>query len=759
MMDLQKQLQSEAVKPYLYKKRIGIEKESQRVSLSGELAVTDHPSILGNRSFHPYIQTDFSETQTELITPVFEEEEEAIRFLDALQDVTLRSMNRTEMLWPLSMPPALPDDECKIKIAKLDNQNDVSYRRYLAKVYGKRKQMVSGIHYNFEFSKELIEALYREQTEIETMQELQTEVYLKVSRQYLRYRWLVTYLFGASPYAEPGYFTDKNIELEMPVRSIRNSHFGYTNRPEIQVSYESLETYIKGIEHLVDTGDLIEPKEFYSAVRLRGSNDLKQLKEKGIRYVELRNIDLDPFSPYGISEKTLESLHLFVLLMLWLPEEKKALLEREALGNQKNDQVALEHPLAKTELYAEGQWLLTEMKKMIETLGLSKNAQDLVVEMLYQLDHPEATLSGRFVTYQKEKKLTNHDLAVELGNEYWEKAHKKPYQLAGYRHMELSTQALMFDALQRGFELEVLDEADQFLKLTYQDHSEYVKNGNMTSRDNYIVPLLMENKVVTKKVLAEAGFSVPRGHEYLNQEAALVAYPEFEKKAFVVKPKSTNFGLGISIFRTGATFEIYKQAVNMAFAEDKQIIVEEFIDGTEYRFFTLNGQTKAVLLRVPANVTGDGQKTIRELVALKNKDSLRGENHRSPLERIQLGEAERQVLSEEGLTFESIPLKDQVIYLRENSNVSTGGDSVDVTDLMDDSYKRIAEAAVEELGAVVCGLDLIIPDLQKEATQDSSAYSMIEANFNPMMHMHIYPFSGKGYRLTQDILSLLFPEY
>ncbi|MFP9055537.1 bifunctional glutamate--cysteine ligase/glutathione synthetase, partial [Enterococcus faecalis] len=81
--------------------------------------------------------------------------------------------------------------------------------------------------------------------------------------------------------------------------------------------------------------------------------------------------------------------------------------------------------------------------------------------------------------------------------------------LAGFREMELSTQIFMFDAIQKGVQVKVLDESDQFLRLQFQDHVEYVKNANMTSKDSYIVPLIMENKTVTKKVLKEAGFRVP----------------------------------------------------------------------------------------------------------------------------------------------------------------------------------------------------------------------------------------------------------
>lgn len=241
-------------------------------------------------------------------------------------------------------------------------------------------------------------------------------------------------------------------------------------------------------------------------------------------------------------------------------------------------------------------------------------------------------------------------------------------------------------------------------------------------------------------------------------EEAVKAYPRFANKAFVIKPKSTNYGLGITIFKEGADLVDYQAGLAIAFSEDRSILVEEFMPGTEYRFFVIDGKVKAIMLRKPANVVGDGQRTVAELVAEKNLDPLRGTNHRAPLELIHLGELEQLMLKEQGLTVSSVPQKDQVVYLRENSNISTGGDSIDVTDEFSESYKQIAVSAVEALGAKISGIDLIIPDKEVAPENSATAYGIIEANFNPAMHMHVYPFAGKGRRLTLDVLNLLYPE-
>lgn len=740
-------------RPFIRQARFGVEREGQRVDFSGQLAKTDHPKRFGDRAHHPYIQTDFSETQIELITPVTDSVKELFQYLEAIYEVASRSIAENEMIWPLSMPPVLPEKDEDIMIAKLSNFEDVLYRRYLAKEYGKRKQMVSGIHFNFEFGNDLLQVWFAQQTEFTEFTEFKTELYLKTARNFLRYRWLITYLYGASPLSEENYFVDKPAPAE-PVRSIRNSSFGYTNHPNVKVSYSSMERYLSDIERMVEEGKLSEEKEFYTPIRFRGGKRVADLSESGVQYIELRNIDLNPYARVGINEEQVEFLHLFLMYMLWIDQET-AVDEWVAEGELRNEQVSLEKPFEQTAFYDEGRNLLQGMKEMLVALEEIESLP-LMDELLNRMDDPHETLAGKI--YQEVQQSGQHEFALSLAKTYEAKSHERPYQLAGFRDMELSTQIFLFDAIQQGIQVKVLDEADQFLRLQHQEHIEYVKNANMTSKDSYVVPLIMENKTVTKKVLKEAGFRVPEGAEFTSMEEAITAYSRFAKQAFVIKPKSTNYGLGITIFKEGAALADYKAGLAIAFREDDSVLVEEFMPGTEYRFFVIDGKVKAILLRVPANVVGDGKRTVEELVAEKNLDPLRGSHHRAPLELIQLGELEQLMLKEQGLTVSAVPEKGQIVYLRENSNISTGGDSIDVTDEFSGHYKKIAQSAVEALGAKISGIDLIIPDKEVDPETNEKAYGIIEANFNPAMHMHVYPFAGKGRRLTMNVLELLYPE-
>ena len=734
----------------------GIEKESQRVHSDGSIVTSSHPKAFGNRRFHPYIQTDFAESQLELVTPPMKKLEDTLRWLSAIHEVTLRTLPENEFIFPFSMPAGLPPEE-HIKVAQLDNHEDVAYREHLVQSYGKYKQMVCGIHYNFQIDPKFIDALFHAQNETQSAVDFQNDFYLKIAKNFLRYQWILLYLFSATPTVEEKYFRG-NLPLKphQYVRSLRSGKYGYVNDPKIHVSYDSLQEYVETLEHWVKSGDLIAEKEFYSSVRLRGAKKARDLLEKGIQYLEFRLFDLNPFAPYGMELADAKFIHYFILLMVWLDDTADQ--EGIKLGKARLAEVAWEDPREQSVYAVEGELVLLEMLKMLEQLNVSDEIKTIVKDKLGQFADPSQTLCAKVVS-AIEQVGSYQQLGADIAQSNKAKAFERFYALSAFDNMELSTQALLFDAIQKGLNIEILDERDQFLSLQFGDHLEYVKNGNMTSHDSYISPLIMENKVVTKKVLAKAGFNVPQSIEFTDVKSAVENFPLFENRAVVIKPKSTNFGLGISIFQQGVTNrEDFAKAVEIAFREDKEIMVEDYLQGTEYRFFVLGDQTLAVLLRVPANVIGDGVHTVAELVAAKNDHPLRGDGSRTPLKKIVLGDIEQLQLKEQGLTVDAIPAKDQLVQLRANSNISTGGDSIDMTDEMHASYKEIAVGICKAMGAAVCGVDLIIPDLKKPAEPSLRSWGVIEANFNPMMMMHIFPFSGQSRRLTMNVIKMLFPE-
>lgn len=340
---------------------------------------------------------------------------------------------------------------------------------------------------------------------------------------------------------------------------------------------------------------------------------------------------------------------------------------------------------------------------------------------------------------------------MELAKGYRKAAFKDRFKLLGHENLELSTQILIKEAIKEGIEVKVIDEGENFIALKRGTQVEYVKEATKTSKDSYISVLIMENKLVTKKVLEEKNIRVPLGSEYISKEEALLEVRDLVNRPLVVKPKSTNFGIGISIFPEGAVARDIEKALEIAFEKDNTVLVEEFLSGKEFRFLVINDKVVGVLNRVPANVIGDGEKSIKELVEEKNKNPLRGRGYKTPLEKIILDESVKLFLKQRGKTINSIPDKNEVIYLRENSNISTGGDSIDYTEEMPERYKKIAIEAARAVKAKICGVDMMIKNIK----EPQGEYGIIELNFNPAIHIHSYPYIGKERNIAKEILKLL----
>lgn len=323
----------------------------------------------------------------------------------------------------------------------------------------------------------------------------------------------------------------------------------------------------------------------------------------------------------------------------------------------------------------------------------------------------------------------------------------------GYEGLELSTQLVIKEALARGHRVEVLDAPSNFIRIRGAGRIEYLRQATRTSADTYVSPLIMENKKVTKLLLSETGIRVPEGGDYRGLQEAWADYPRWRSRGTVVKPNSTNFGIGVTMLPAPVSEADYRKAVETALGADDTILVEELIPGREFRFLVIGGAVRAILHRVPARVLGDGRRSIAELIALKNQDPLRGKGYHSPLEKLRMGPEEAAHLALRGLAFESVPEEGREVELRPNSNISTGGDSLDFTGRIHPGYLDLAVAAAAAVGARICGVDMLIENVGSEPT--GAGYGVIELNFNPALHIHDFPFQGENRRVEKHVLDLL----
>lgn len=326
--------------------------------------------------------------------------------------------------------------------------------------------------------------------------------------------------------------------------------------------------------------------------------------------------------------------------------------------------------------------------------------------------------------------------------------------------LELSTRLLMDEAGSRGAAVEILDRADNMIRIRKNGMTEIIRQATMTSADSYITALIMENKTVTKQLLAEAGMRVPAGYEVrgIGQLPENAGDPSMNG-GIVIKPKSTNFGIGVTVLDRGFTIDEMRAAAAEALRHDRVALVEEKIEGTELRFLVIGGMVRAVLERIPAHVTGDGRSTVRRLVREKNKDPRRGTGYAFPMEKIRLGAIEKALLKTGGLDADSIPSAGLRVFLRKNSNISTGGEGIDRTDEVHPGYFDLAIRAAAVVGAAICGIDIIIGDYRlapgREEKASAGRYGIIELNFNPALHIHDYPAVGINRRVEQYVLDLL----
>ena len=327
----------------------GIEKEGLRVDLAGQLSTHPHPQALGSALTHPRITTDYSESLLELITGTHNRVDSLIAEISEIQRVVSITLH-DELMWNHSMPAHLPAEK-DIPIAWYGTSNTGMikhvYRRGLAERYGKTMQCIAGLHYNFSFDESLWDMLDRSET---SAQDRRSAGYIALIRNFTRYSWLLMYLFGASPALSRDFLrgnTGNLLALDQETMylpfatSLRMSDLGYQNKAQsgLKPCYNDLNTFLQRIYDAVTTpwpayekigthrdGEWIQlntntlqiENEFYSSIRPKRTTGpcerpITALADRGVQYIEVRCLDIDPTEPTGISAQTAKFVDAFLL--------------------------------------------------------------------------------------------------------------------------------------------------------------------------------------------------------------------------------------------------------------------------------------------------------------------------------------------------------------------------------------------------------------------------------------------------------------
>ncbi|HKL71951.1 MAG TPA: hypothetical protein VJ855_04770 [Marinilabiliaceae bacterium] len=319
--------------------------------------------------------------------------------------------------------------------------------------------------------------------------------------------------------------------------------------------------------------------------------------------------------------------------------------------------------------------------------------------------------------------------------------------LKGYENFEATTQIMIAEILARKLPFEIIDSENNLLAVTWNNREYIIHEGTISDGNSLISFWISNDKWMTKQFLKRKGVNFAKaiilGRDEQLNSTSLPTYP------LVVKPVDTDHGIGVSTSINNE--DQLKVALERAFKYSKKAIVEEFFPGREFRFLVIEGVVRAITYREPANIVGDGVSTVEELIDKKNVG--RGDDYKFPLLKIMVDDEVTRHLVAQSLTIKTVVANGEKIYLRKNSNLSTGGDSIDVTDSMPVYYKEVAEKAAAAAGLRIAGVDIIISDLDEEPSPTN--YIVVELNAPAMLSMHNYPYIGKNRHVEKYVLDCI----
>ncbi|RUO28864.1 glutamate--cysteine ligase [Aliidiomarina sedimenti] len=450
----------------------GVERETLRITNSGQLAQTMHPQSLGATLTHPLITTDYAESLLEFITPVSRSVRETLTQLRDLHRFTYRHIG-DELLWPLSMPCYVNEPK-DIRIADFGSSHvgmmKSTYRQGLTHRYGAVMQTIAGVHYNFSVSDQLWDELAA-QDGAKNCSDYRSERYFDLIRNFLKHAWVVPYFFGASPVVCSSFtrYSPGDVDLQsfgggMSYRpyatALRMSDLGYTNKEQaaLRISYDSAQQYIDGLRRAVSTpserfakigvqddqgefrqlnSNILQiENEFYAPIRPKrtahsGETPTQALERGGVEYIEIRALDTNPYTPVGITAEQMLFLDLLLMHCLLSDSPKMSWDDQQQAGRNLT-QVVLDGRDPRLRLQqGQHQVLLKEqLKDLFKTLEplaeLMDNANGgdayrcVLGHLGPQIDNPERTLSGQLIADMRKAQQHGQGFAMQLAQHYRE---------------------------------------------------------------------------------------------------------------------------------------------------------------------------------------------------------------------------------------------------------------------------------------------------------------------------------------------------
>lgn len=314
-----------------------------------------------------------------------------------------------------------------------------------------------------------------------------------------------------------------------------------------------------------------------------------------------------------------------------------------------------------------------------------------------------------------------------------------------------STAAILSAAQKRAIPFQLLERGSSLYRIGTGKYQKRII-ASISEGTGCIAVDIASCKGLTKKLLRQQGLPVPEGETVRSVEEA-VAAAERLRFPVAVKPDCSNQGKGVFL-NLNSCREVEK-AFKLAAAVSMPVIVEKCLPGRHYRLLIVNGSLAAAAEKFPAQVVGDGKKSIAELIAEENKNPLRGEGHEKPLTKIPFDKITEEVLERQGLTAGAVVPAGQKVLLRESANLSTGGTACDVTEYVHHRQAELAVSAVKIIGLDIAGVDIIMEDISRPPAGQIGG--IIEVNAAPGLRMHLFPAKGRKQDVGDKIIDYLFP--
>ncbi len=384
--------------------------------------------------------------------------------------------------------------------------------------------------------------------------------------------------------------------------------------------------------------------------------------------------------------------------------------------------------------------------------GKSKRYDDTLYQIALEYDYkPVASSALRGAVELVNSLLSGEKSELEL-QDIVDKTVEEEKELIKKSKLGPSTSALLEAARRRGIPFDRQHDEFNLYSLGWGKNRKMIW-GPVTSETNLMGSDIAQDKELTKQILYRSCFPVPDG-EIVDSLERAVEVSESLGYPVVMKPLKGHHGEGV--VGDLRNKEEVERAYDITRSYSSEILVERYLHGEDFRFLVVDGKITAVAKRIPPYVVGDGGSTIRQLVDIINQDPMRSEGHTSLLTKIELGKEELLYLDNIGMDPETIPGKGEKVYLRSGGNLSTGGTSIDVTDIVDEHYIQEIERLGKMIGMDVVGVDVIAEDITEY--DEKANWGIIELNASPGLRMHLYPTEGKSRDVAEEIVDSLFPE-